>query len=80
MMSDYDDELFDKLPKMGKLDIYERLGRILDANLSILTVAMENNSIISYLYGVVPLMHYTFTDSGIHGSNNFCWFTPETIS
>ena len=68
-MSDYDDELFDKLPKLGKMDIYERLGRILDANLSILTVSMENNSIISYLYGVVPLMHYSFTDSGFSGIN-----------
>lgn len=55
-----DDALFDKLPKLGKMDIYERLGRIFDSRLSILTVVMENNQIIAYLYGVVPLFHYTF--------------------
>jgi len=58
-----EDALFDKLPKLGKMNIYERLGRIFDSRLSILTVVMENNQMIAYLYGVVPLLHYTFNVS-----------------
>ena len=59
---DSSDDLFSKLPKLEKLDIYERLGRLFDANLSILTVVMENNQLVSYLYGVVPLLRYSLDD------------------
>ena len=53
-----EEDIFPKLPDIEKFNIYETLDYVFEANLSFLVLTLDNNKVLSYLYGAVPFIKW----------------------
>lgn len=53
-----EEDIFPKLPDIEKFNIYETLDYVFEANLSFLVLTLDNNTVLSYLYGAVPFIKW----------------------
>ena len=55
--------IFSRLASIEKYNIYEELDSILETELSFLTITLEDNKIMSFLYGAIPFLEYSLPKS-----------------